>query len=285
MGTSCAVPYVSWLRVYEPLGAFDEPERTYWTDYAAQPDRPSREQILAAEQFAAVRRAIAVPPRVGPDRELDAAFVLMPPQTGQNGPLVCPLDERLRSWHALEALRQEVPEPLLSAFVPAGVADAARAAYEEWRQVNVGRLPHILTATWHVPLWWFVAFAAQERELTLEPAGERALLYRTHMHRARTRMAQGLDVLRRTMGDGAVTEGVEQVARWLEEFHPHSYVELDYGGLASLVDDSALQDDASVADVVAGLAALKAGEAGGAEAAYSRLLDRWRDVQALEHAT
>ena len=98
-------------------------------------------------------------------------------------------------------------------------------------------------------------------------------------------MAQGLDVLRRSMGDGAVTEGVEQVARWLEEFHPHSFVELDYGGLASLVDDDALRSDVSVEDVLAGLAALRAGESEGAEAAYARLLDRWRGVQALEHAT
>ena len=285
MGRSLVAPYASWLRVYEPLAAFAEPERTHWARYAADPERPTRVELLAAEQKAAVRRAIAMPPRVGPDDEVGGAFVLLPEQTGASGPLVCPMDERLRSWMALEALRQEVPEPLMSAFVPTVVADQALASYAQWRQAEGSRPARILTATWHVPLWWFVAFAPDERHLTLEPAADRALVYRASMARARQRMARGLDVLRRSMGEGMVTEGVEQVARWLEEFHPHGVVELDYGGLASLVDDASLEADVSVADVGAGLAALQAGEAGGAEAAYARLVERWRDVQGLEHAT
>jgi hypothetical protein len=285
MGSVLAAPYAAWLRVYEPLAAFAEPERSYWSSYAADPNRPSRAELLAAEQAGAVRRAIAVPPRIGPDYEHGGALVLVAVEAGAAGPLICPLDERLRSWLALEALRQEVPEPLMSAFVPAAVVESALAAYARWRETHPLAQPRILTATWHVPLWWFVAFAAHERQLTLEPETDRALVYRTTMGRARQRMARGLDVLRRSMGDGVVTEGVEQVARWLEEFHPHSHVELDYGGLASLVDDEALQADVSVADVVAGLAALSAGEADGAEAAYARLIERWRGVQALEHAT
>lgn len=28
------VPYAAYLRVYEPLAAFPEPERTYWYRYA-----------------------------------------------------------------------------------------------------------------------------------------------------------------------------------------------------------------------------------------------------------
>jgi hypothetical protein len=296
LGVDCVLvaPYVAWLRVYEPLAAFPEPERAYWTAYTADPKRPSRLELLVAEQASAVRRAIAVPPIVGPDAELGGAFVLAPDapdapgdsgETGAAGPFVCPLDERLRSWLALEALRQEVPEPLMSAFVPSAVAEAALSAYADWRIGHPGRQPRILTATWHVPLWWFVAFTPEERHLTLAPAHDRALLYRTTMGRARQRMARALSVLRRSMGEGVVTDGVEQVSRWLEEFHPHSRLELDYGGLASLVDDETLESDASAADVAAGLAALAAGEADGAAAAYSRLLERWQGVQALEHAT
>jgi len=46
-------PYAAWLRVYEPLGAFDEPERSHWAAYAADPARPGRVALLAAEQQAA----------------------------------------------------------------------------------------------------------------------------------------------------------------------------------------------------------------------------------------
>lgn len=276
-------PYAAWLRVYEPLAAFTQTERLHWAGYAADPARPSRVQLLAGEQEAALRRAIALPARVGPDEELRGAFVL--DGVGSVGTCVCPLDERLRSWVALESLRTEIPEPLLSAFVPAASMEAALTAYAGWRVGNPVRQPRILTATWHIPLWWFLAFSPDEARLTLGPDPDRGLRYLTSMGKARQRMARALNILQRSMGEGTVTEGVEDVARWLEEFHPHSQVELDYGGLATLVDDDALRADTSVADVGAGLAALAAGEPDGAAAAYARLVERWQDVQALEHAT
>ena len=34
--TSVRPPYAAYLRVYEPLTAFPEPERSYWQDYAEQ---------------------------------------------------------------------------------------------------------------------------------------------------------------------------------------------------------------------------------------------------------
>jgi len=281
MAPSPLMPYAAWLRVYEPLAAFPEPQRSHWAAYARDPGRPGRAELLAGEREAAIRRAIAQPARVGPDEELRGAFVL---DTGPE-PFVCPLDEQLRSWAALDCLREEVPEPLLSAFWPARAREGALAAYATWRAANAGRRPRILTANWHVPLWWFVAFSPDERHLRLGADPERGLTYLTTMSWARQRMARALDVLRRSMGDGVVTQGVEEVARWLEEFHPHSQVELDYGGLAALVDDEALAADRSVSDVADGLAALAAGEPEGAGAAYARLAERWRDLQALEHAT
>ena len=285
MVRSLLPPYAAWLRVYEPLAAFTEPERSYWAAYVADPERPTRSELLTGEQLAAIRRVIAVPARVGPDEELRGAFVLDAYAGADSGPCLCPLDERLRSWAALESLHQEVPEPLLSAFLPTVAREQALAAYATWRRQHSARRPRILTATWHVPLWWFIAFAADERVLRLGADPERGLTYRTAMSRARQRMARGLAVLQRSIGEGVVTEGVEDVARWLEEFHPRSQVELDYGGLATLVDDETLAADWSVTDVADGLAALAAGEPEGAEAAYAKLADRWRDVQALEHAT
>lgn len=281
MARSLLPPYAAWLRVYEPLAAFSEPERSYWAAYVADPGRPTRAGLLAAEQEAALRRAVAVPARVCPDEELRGAFVL----DAGSGPCLCPLDERLRSWVALESLHDDVPEPLLSAFVPPAARVEALSAYATWRAENAPRRPRILTATWHVPLWWFIAFTPDERVLRLGSDPERGLTYRTAMGRARKRMARGLAVVQRSIADGDVTEGVEDVARWLEEFHPHSQVELDYGGLATLVDDEALAADCSVTDVADGLAALASGEPDAAAEAYARLVDRWRDLQALEHAT
>jgi hypothetical protein len=84
---------------------------------------------------------------------------------------------------------------------------------------------------------------------------------------------------------------LEEMMTWLSTFDSRSIVELDYGGLASLLNnsrlllgDDATQADTSVADVWESLEALEVGDAGRAGAAYERLMSRWRAVSALEHA-
>ena len=70
--SSVIVPYASYLRVYEPLAAFPEPERGHWARYARRPDRPSYQDEL--------RRSLAdllpTPPVPVPVHESDDAFVL-----------------------------------------------------------------------------------------------------------------------------------------------------------------------------------------------------------------
>ena len=61
------------------------------------------------------------------------------------------------------------------------------------------------------------------------------------MSRARRRLARALAVLRPSVDDHAVIAGVEDLGRWLEEFHPRSVVELDYGDLVHLLDDAELR--------------------------------------------
>jgi hypothetical protein len=77
---------------------------------------------------------------------------------------------------------------------------------------------------------------------------------------------------------------VEEVARWLEEFHPHSLVELDYGGLVHLMDDATLQADQSAAELAAALTGLDTGQEELAFAMYQRVIVRWKSIQALESA-
>ena len=44
--SSVIVPYATYLRVYEPLAAFPEPERSHWARYARRADRPSYQDEL-----------------------------------------------------------------------------------------------------------------------------------------------------------------------------------------------------------------------------------------------
>jgi hypothetical protein len=274
--SSVIVPYASYLRVYEPLAAFPEPERGHWARYARRPDRPSYQDEL--------RRSLAdllpTPPIAVPVHESDDAFV-----TEVDGVLcVCPWRTRLRGWQALDGLGEELPPPVLDAVLPPLVRRQATQDYERWLSRNPDARPWIRSSTWHVPLHWFVLVGDGEREYAgadAEPgaAGVPVLRYRTPMVQARRRVARGLRTLRNTFDEGPLIEGLLDVGRWLEEFHPRSLVELDYGGLVHVLPPEELDGDHSAADVAEGIEALRQGDGAAAGEAYARLVERWRAVR------
>jgi hypothetical protein len=66
------------------------------------------------------------------------------------------------------------------------------------------------------------------------------------------------------------------VGRWLEEFHPYSLVELDYGGLVRLLSDEALSGDESAAEIGAAIDGMSRGSCEVALAMYRRAQARWQ---------
>ncbi|KUF15652.1 hypothetical protein [Streptomyces silvensis] len=297
--SSVIVPYASYLRVYEPLAAFPEPERSHWARYARRSDRPSYQDEL--------RRSLAdlvpTPPVPVPVHESSDAFVVE-----LDGVVcVCPWRTRLRGWQALGDLGGQLPTPVLDAVLPPVVRRQAAADYEQWLSRNPDARPWIRSATWHVPMPWFVLVTDEERcyerytegteavaatgdgtdatdttdaaPATEAPSGAPVLRYRTPMVQARRRVARGLKALRDAMDEGALIDGLVDVGRWLEEFHPRSLVELDYGGLVHALPDDMLDEDHSARDVAAGIEALRAGDGVGAGEAYARLVERWRAVR------
>lgn len=286
------LPYAAYLRVYEPLDAFAEPERSMWSAYADSAERPRRSVSLDVEHERALRRLIAVPPIVAPARESRDAYV----RQAEGVTYVCPWETRLRSWLALERFRGEMTDGLADMFMPRRVAEHAVSAFEEWRRHSGALTPHILSSTWQVPIAWFVPFIAGERWLVLGRRGTgggggpttaaptRTLIYVTTMAQARRRLARALNVIRRHVEGGLDVSEVESVGRWLEEFHPHSLVELDYGGLVHVMDDVALRADESVGEMAAALNGMETGQPEFAVAMYRRVITRWRTVRALESA-
>lgn len=275
--SSLIVPYAAYLRVYEPLAAFPEPERGHWARYAARADRPTYQDEL--------RRSLAdllpTPPMPVPVHESDDAFV-----TRVEGVLcVCPWRTRLRGWQALDELDGQYLPPVLDAVLPPVVRRQAAADYERWRARNPDARPWIRTATWHVPLNWFVLVTDEERAFD-KRAGRTppALRYRTPMVQARRRVARGLKTLKETLDEGPLIDGLLDVGRWLEEFHPRSLVELDYGGLVHALTEEHLAEDHSAADVAEGIEALRKGDGAGAGEAYARLVERWRTVRDRQSA-
>ena len=285
------ISYAAYLRVYEPLAAFPEDERRRWSDYAASGRSRDRAEGVAAEHAAALTALLSVPPRPAPAAESEEAFV-----RHEDGlTYVCPWRTRLRCWSALLDFRRGLPDSLADAFVPRPVADAAEADFAQWQSRFPEVRPSILSSTWQVPIPWFLLFEESERQVVLgdrrgstgsgsRTGVERQAVYVTAMSRARQRVARALHVLRRTFEDGPVVMGVEDLGRWLEDFHPHSIVELDYGGIVHLLDDEELTSDDSVAALTEALAALAKGDVIEAQRRYQEVAARWRAVALLESA-
>lgn len=288
------LPYVAYLRVYEPLSAFAEPDSTRWAAYAASADRSRRAGALAAEHADALRRLTAVTPAAAPEWESGDAYV----HWVDGVTYICPWQTRLRSWLGLSRLRATAPQLRVAAF-PAAVVDAAVSGFASCRGQRGALRIHIQARTWSVPPAWFTPFAPEERGLALGgPAGapgnpSRSLVYTTAMPRARSRVQVALGAYRcaeAATGAGSVPgPGVPaelaQISAWLAEFDPQSLVELDYGGLVRLLGDDALWADESAAEMAAVVSALARGDLARATAMYRLVTGRWQPLAALEHAS
>jgi hypothetical protein len=293
--------YAAYLRIYEPVAAFHEPDRSRWAAYAASPARPRRRDSLIAEQAEALQRAIAAAQIAVPDQESEHAYV----RRADGVTYICPWQTRLRCLLSYSRMLSTAGSAL-PGVVPARDDTETLAALA---RLADGGLPgpatrlHILAASWIVPLCWFVPFAAAERWLALGPGAKRpsspqtasatrALLYTTQMSRARKRVARGLAALHDlppgfagTTWDPARAETeLAEVGRWLEDFHPYSLVELDYGGLVQLLSDDALSSDQSAAEIAAAIDGVAKGERELAVAMYKRAHSRWRAFAEFEMA-
>jgi hypothetical protein len=292
--------YAAYLRIYEPVSAFHEPDRSRWVAYADSATRPRRRDSLAVEHAEALRRAITTPWVAMPERESEHAYIRRVDGTTY----VCPWQTRLRCLLAYGQMQSPSGALFPDAGLDAGPAaddDPAMAALARLEEAGLTRL-HILASVWAVPLAWFVPFAPAERWLSLgegrgwgtatTASATRALVYTTPMPRARRRVARGLAALRHLPGGSGDTIGepsrvagdLAEAGRWLEEFHPYSLVELDYGGLVHLVSDDALCGDQSVAEIHAAIDGAARGEHELAVAMYMRARNRWRAFAEFELA-
>jgi len=272
--------FASYLRVYEPLAAFDRDRQRYWRRYVqegravAPLEGPVRQRTAVLEALGASWTRLPVLP--------EEAYIL----ESDDSLLVCPWNLRVRVAEAALTARDGVPPVIADAFVPPALAGQARSVVDDWRsgaRVLERGLPrlHEQVSTWGVPLRWFVFVEASERELSVRP-GRRVLRYRTHIGRARQRAQRAQAVLDRSLGPAPITEAVGETVSWLEEFHARSVVELDYGGLVSLLSDEQLRTDDSPELAAIGLKAVAEGRGDDATLVYERLVERWRAIQLLE---
>jgi hypothetical protein len=291
-------PFSAYLRVYEPLSSFDAAlaERLR----KAVDDGPlSRADVGDRERDLWLRSQVANPPRLlpgelsdgrpAPNAPLDV-LVLDPAEVPTSsaaavgpGPLVCPLDLRPRSAAALVGFLSTSSGVLKAAALTVS-ADTARSRASKVMAELAGGAVHVVSTTWTVPLPWFALVEPESRHIILAPRehGERQVAWRVAMADARRRVARAHSVVKESLGENGPALVLRDTGRWLEHFHPHSAVELDYGGLVQLLDDEELLEDTSAQDVHAIVDALESGDAEEVATRYEQLRDFWGELAAME---
>lgn len=272
------VPYVAYLRVYEPLSAFEESEAARWASYAhAEAADTDTVTTLRDEQKQSLTAVLQPAGLAAPSAFDDTAYLLR----ADGDVFVCPHDIRLRSWLALAELIDEIGDEQLRLLSP-GSLEHVNPDFMSWRTQNPDAVPHIRQQTWQVPPSWFVLVEPEERQ-AYQVGDRTSVRYRCPIGQARRRMGSALAAVQGAFGDEPIAEVLAELESWLESFHPQSWLEVDYAGVATLLGDQ-LSDDRSCADVAHAVRALSRGDVADATAAYERVVERWRCVRMNEHA-
>lgn len=295
-------PFAAYLRVYEPLSAFGDPPASLLLA-AVEAAQLTRVTAGEREQHMWLKSQLAAPPRVLPAELADGTaapsgitdvLVLDPKDVPKDkgvkvgpGPLVCPLELRARSAAALVGFLSGA-HPALRASVLAATSatvDGVRAHAADVLGDLHNAAMHVLSVTWTVPLPWFTMVDPDQRTLVLGSGPqdpERELSWRVAMSDARNRIAVARELAESVMGEEGPTKVLVDTDRWLAMFHPHSAVELDYGGLVQLLGDPLLESDTSAEEVHGVLDALREGDIEELADLFNGLRDYWGELAARE---
>jgi hypothetical protein len=196
---------------------------------------------------------------------------------------VCPRHPRLRMLEGLLAFHNTYRDIGGDLIVPESNARRAGRELQRLYEKRPAERSHILTSPWHVPLRWFSAFDPQEREI-VQMVDHLRLRYRTLLTLSSQRLERALIALKEAGFDGSVTDDVEELAEWLDDFPEDSMVELDYGGVARLFREGDLVLDESASELWASIEALESGDLEEAVERYSEVASRWAPAVAVTYS-
>lgn len=267
-----ATPYVASLRVYEPASSFSASFLQNLISFPASIDG------FAKEEFHNLANSVDF----GVSLEaFGRAFHL----TRDGDSYYCPWNTTSRIQNSLSLLQENYSLPMRKLFSLPSLEQFLNSYNFE-----ISNKTHVITSTWLIPPRWFSLFSMEDL-LDGKNGRKRFIIFRSDIDSALVRCERALSIIRKTFGPGPLVGEVEDLMTWLTTFDSKSIVELDYGGLAELLNQVApiserngTETDTSVADVWESLEALDTGDGLVAGRAYQRLMSRWRGVSALEHA-
>jgi hypothetical protein len=267
-------PYVASLRVYEPIDSFEPADQLRWSQIAITSPTGWDEQVRS------LKRSITNEP---PNLKPDGAHVI----EHEGKRYIAPWSTAARCWAALDDFKYTLPPSVIKFFIPQTIEDSINSTID----IVEDKVSHILTSTWNIPPRWFALFSPDERLRGVNEDGH-FTISRTAISNAKNRCTFTHQAVLGAFGEGAVEGEVAELLDWLEIFNPKSIVELDYGGLATYLNNQLIESgevgldaDTSIEDVTSSIAGLASGDGALAGRGYERLVSRWRRVSALESAT
>lgn len=197
--------------------------------------------------------------------------------------LVCPWRVKLRVLVGMLAYRTSIPDEAADLWVPEEEALKAAGELEQLRLADPELRANINTASWHVPLRWFMIFDDSEK-IVKDVNGRIEIRYETDLRTAKSRIDRGLRILRNAGMADSQCEPVADLAAWIDEFPYDSMIELDYGSVATLFKKEDLLMDRSAAEMWSCLEALALSDYEDSAVRYNDLASWWNRVRALESA-
>lgn len=256
------------LRVYQPLEAFPPHEQSHWERHIV--DGLGRGPLRYRQEVTSSGAGLLVP--LGPE----GAYV----KVVEGRYYVCPWRTTLRVLAGMLAFRDAAVFEDPSIFVTDARARKATKELRRLRRREPWQVSTIMHSPWHVPVRWFVLFDDDERRLQ-ETDQHHRLSYLTTTRKAMRRAEEAVPVLR-SSELGPIGELVVEMHQWLSLFDPWSLLELDYGGLCSMLSWDEMDDDHSARDIHDALAALSDKEFPRSADLYQAVLARSAELRAHE---
>lgn len=271
-------PYVSYLRVYEPLDAFSDAQQLAILEQRAR----ERELTEEMEQEQSLRRILRTVSDPFPHHESDLVRVThFPSLNGTTTPYYCPNQLAVRTTLAAESLDQSLRGPLIDVLVPEIAREAHQARLDPDTFADSVAKLYTRSATWGVPFAWFALIHEDDLTEVVEDDG------RVSTVRITARIGDCIDRGRRSIAQLAVgapemdlLDELTEIVEWLEIFRRDAVVEVDYGPVA----DRVFPDDSPM-DVRLGIESLAEADMMGAAASYRRLASRWIPIRQLARAS
>jgi hypothetical protein len=267
-------PYVASLRIYEPIDSFEAKDQLRWSKISNTTPTLVDEQNISLSTM--IRGDLSA-------FKTDGVHLL----EIDGKKFIAPWSTTTRCWAALDDFKSLLPFSLIPFFIPQKLEESIKLSGE----IIEDKVSHIITSTWSIPPRWFALFSPEDRLRGNNKDGAFTIL-RTTIANAKQRATFTHKSVLDAFGIGPIESEISDLIKWLEIFDAKSIVELDYGGLATYLNnllllngEVGLDADTSVEDVASSIAGLASGDGALASRGYERLVSRWRKVAAMESAT